>query len=251
MTKYAIIGYNNTLAKNILELLFLRGFSKDEVGIFAPKVQGEIKLSFGDDELKVQTIEKFIPSEFDAAIFTGNNTAQYINKFISSGIKIVNATTNLEVDTNIPMIVGGVNDETLNNASNIIHVPHPCVTQLLAGLSGVKSKYTIKNIRLSTYMSADLEEQDGMSELYNTTRRILMNDVSSNNSGLFHKTLAFNVIPQVGSFIGEETSNEWMFNTQCKQVLGRDTKIHANCALVPAFVGMGIYANIETKEEDL
>ena len=137
----------------------------------------------------------------------------------------------------------------MNNASNIIHVPHPCVTQLLAGLSGVKSKYTIKNIRLSTYMSADLEEQDGMSELYNTTRRILMNDVSSNNSGLFHKTLAFNVIPQVGSFIGEETSNEWMFNTQCKQVLGRDTKIHANCALVPAFVGMGIYANIETKED--
>ena len=65
----------------------------------------------------------------------------------------------------------------------------------------------------------------------------------------FKYEIAFNVIPQVGSFIGEETANEWLFNTQCKQVLGCDTKVHANCALIPAFVGMGIYANIETKED--
>ena len=249
MSKYAVIGYNKTLAKNILELLSLRGFGKDDVGIFAPKVQGEIKLSFGDDELSVQTIEKFTPSDYDAAIFTGNNTAQYINKFASSGIKIINATTTIEADVDIPMIVGGVNDQALDKASNIIQVPHPSVAQLLAGLAGITSKYTIKSIRLSTYMSADFEEQDGMSELYNNTRRILMNDVSSSSSGLFHKTLAFNVIPQVGGFIGEETSNEWMFNAQCKQVLGKNTKIHANCALIPAFVGMGIYANIETVED--
>ncbi len=250
MSRYAIIGYNNTLSKNIIELLALRGFNKSDVGIFDSKVQGEIKISFGDDDVSVKPIEHFNPEEFDAIIFTGNtNVSQYIRKFAGSGIKIINATTQVDGEVDTPMIVGGINDNELDKANNVINVPNPCVTQLLAGLSGIASKYTIKNIRLSTYMSADFEEQDGMSELYNTTRRILMNDVSSGNSGLFHKTLAFNVIPQVGNFIGEETSNEWLFNTQSKQVLGIDVKIHANCALIPAFVGMGIYANIETEEE--
>ena len=37
--------------------------------------------------------------------------------------------------------------------------------------------------------------------------------------------------------------------TQIKQILGGNTKIHANCAIVPAFVGVGQYANIETISE--
>ena len=88
-----------------------------------------------------------------------------------------------------------------------------------------------------------------MSELYSRTRKILMNDTIQANEGLFHKNLAFNVIPQAGNFIGEETTGEWIFNAHCKQVLGGEVKVHANCALVPAFVGLGLYANIETFED--
>ena len=75
-----------------------------------------------------------------------------------------------------------------------------------------------------------------------------MNDTAS-STGLFHKTIAFNVIPQVSSFIGEETEVEWLYNSQIKQVLGFNTKVHANCAVVPVFVGQGVFANIEVEEE--
>ena len=75
-----------------------------------------------------------------------------------------------------------------------------------------------------------------------------MNDTAS-TTGLFHKTIAFNVIPQVGSFIGEETEIEWLYNSQIKQVLPNNAKVHANCAFVPAFVGQGIFANVEVEEE--
>ena len=97
-------------------------------------------------------------------------------------------------------------------------VPHPYVVEFLSAIVGLAQKYTIKKIHLNTYTSVDFENQDGMSELYNQTRKILMNDTAS-TSGLFHKTVAFNVIPQVGSFIGEETEIEWLYNSQIKQVI--------------------------------
>jgi aspartate-semialdehyde dehydrogenase len=199
--------------------------------------------------IAISSISEFNPSEFVAVVCTSEGIMQQkqILDTASQGIKIINATSYLNGIDNIPMIVGGIN-EGFSCPKNIINVPSPHVVQLLSAVAGL-CKYNIKSIRVSAYVAADFEGQDGMTELYNQTRRILMNDMLSSSNKLFHKTLAFNIIPQVGSFIGEETSVEWAYNSQIKQVVGSDVKVHANCAIVPAFVGLGQYVNIETSEE--
>ena len=83
-----------------------------------------------------------------------------------------------------------------------------------------------------------------MSELYNHTRKILMNEEPADKK-VFPKTLAFNVIPQVGGFIGEETEEEWKLAVDIKRILGEKLKVHVNCAIVPVFVGLGAFVNIE------
>lgn len=250
MLKYAIIGHNNALAHNILNLLEARGVLASDVGVFDFKPQGLIKVSFGESaELTVLPIDDMPSSEL--VIFTAldNHVPQLAKKFSSAGAKVINATSALLGEEGIPMMVGGINDDAFSKAKGIINVPHPQVAMLLGGLSGIIGKYGVKKICLSAYISADIEGQDGMSELYNSTRRILMNDMSSSSDNLFHKPLAFNVIPQVGSFIGEETELEWLYNAQIKQVLGDQVKVHANCAIVPSFIGVGQYVNIETPGE--
>ena len=251
MNNIALIGFNNALAKNILELMSLRGYDKNNVKVFSSNVQKNTKISFGDDEITVANIDELNSDNFAAVIFTENDkTASiYGAKFSKSKVRIINSTKAFEGDENIPMIVGGINETMLDKANkNIINVPHPYVVEFLSAIVGLAQKYTIKRINLSTYTSVDYEAQDGMSELYNQTRKILMNDTAS-TSGLFHKTIAFNTIPQLGAFIGEETEVEWLYNSQIKQVLGFETKVHANCAVVPVFVGQGVYANIEVVEE--
>ena len=251
MNNIAIIGYNNTLAKNIIELMALRGYDKNNVKIFGYNVQKNTGVSYGEDEMEVNNIKELDASLFSAVIFTENDklSQSHILKLGKENIRIINASGAFEGDENIPMIVGGINENLLDKASkNIINVPHPYVVEFLSAIAGLKQKYTIKRISLTTFTSVDFEGQDGMSELYNQTRKILMNDTAS-TSGLFHKTIAFNVIPQVGAFIGEETEIEWLYNSQIKQVLGFETKVHANCAVVPVFIGQGIYANIEVDEE--
>ena len=251
MNNIARVGFNNALAKNILELMSLRGYTQNNVKVFSTNVQKNTKVSFGEEDIIIADIEELNPADFSAIIFTDNDrtTSIYGTKFAKSKVRIINATKAFEGDENIPVIVGGINENMLNKANkNIINVPHPFVVEFLSAIVGLAQKYTIKRINLSTYTSVDYENQDGMSELYNQTRKILMNDTAS-TSGLFHKTIAFNVIPQVSSFIGEETEVEWLYNSQIKQVLGFNTKVHANCAVVPVFVGQGVFANIEVEEE--
>ena len=251
MNNIAIIGYNNALAKNILELMSLRGYDKNNVKVYAENAPKNTKISFGEEDISVEKIDSLNVADFSAVIFTDNakTAATYGHKFSKSNVKIINSTKAFEGDENIPMIVGGINENLIIDTSkNIINVPHPYIVEFLSAIAGLSQKYTVKRINLSTYSSVDFENQEGMSELYNQTRKILMNDTAS-SSGLFHKTIAFNIIPQLGSFIGEETEIEWLYNSQIKQVLGFNTKVHANCAVVPAFVGQGVYANIEVEEE--
>ena len=56
-------------------------------------------------------------------------------------------------------------------------------------------------------------------------------------------------MPQVGEFIGEETSLEWSVNAEVKKLLNTDIKVHANSAFVPTFIGDGAFVNAEFENE--
>lgn len=56
-----------------------------------------------------------------------------------------------------------------------------------------------------------------MDELFSQTRRIFMNESLADNQKVFEKQIAFNVIPQVEDFIGDETKYEWSINAETKK----------------------------------
>ena len=68
-------------------------------------------------------------------------------------------------------------------------------------------------------------------------------------SGLKFSSISDNVIPQIGDFIGEETQAEWAMNAETKKVFNTDVKVHANSAIIPAFVGAAQYVNVECEND--
>ena len=38
-------------------------------------------------------------------------------------------------------------------------------------------------------------------------------------------------------------------NVEIKKILGSEVKIHANCAIVPVFIGIGAFVNVECEDE--
>ena len=127
----------------------------------------------------------------------------------------------------------------------MVSVPAAEVAQMLIPLQNIHKQYNIKRIVVSTYSSTSAFGRQGMDELFNQTRKIFMNETLADDQNVFHKQIAFNVIPHLGDFIGEETSIEWAFNAETKQIFGGEVKVHANCSVVPAFIGSAQYINVE------
>lgn len=249
MKKIAVIGAEGSIGREVLGFLADGGYNKADVVALELRAPLGTQASFGEEEdIDVLNLEEFDFSGIDIAVFAAGEeiSKRYAGKALDKGAKVIDCSPCFFGDADVPMIVAGVNDEKIAEAKRrLISVPSAAVTQILVPLVEVDKKYSVRRLVVSTYTSVSVYGKEGMDELFSQTRKIFMNESLADNQKVFDKQIAFNVIPQVEDFIGDETKYEWSINAETKKVLGRDIKVHANCAFIPAFVGSAAYVNAE------
>ncbi len=253
MVKIAVVGASENLGREILGILSENDVSVEDVIALEPKSPLGTLVSYGEDEdLDVLNLDEFDFSKADVAIFACNLeiAKRYLPKAAEKNVKIVDCSGATATDENVPMIVAGLNDSAVDDAKkNIVSIPCAIVTQILKPLSKVNAKYGLVRIVASAYLSTSFHSREAMDELFSQTRKIYMNAPIVDDEEIFKKQIAFNVLPQVGEFIGEETQAEWSVNVEIKKVLGGNMKVHANLAYIPAFIGAGVFVNAQTAED--
>lgn len=253
MRKIAVVGIEEGVGREVLNLLAEQGVKAKDVYALEPRSAMGNTVSYGEeDEIDVLSLDGFDFKSAFAAVFAGpaEIAKKYMAAALKAGIKIIDASGASAGEADVPMIVAGINEEKLAAAPrNLITVPSAEVAQLLIPLQEIHRRYKIRRLVVSTYSSTSVYGRPAMDELFNQTRKIFMNDTLADDQQVFHKQIAFNVIPHLGDFIGEETACEWSFNTETKQVLGGDVRVHANCAVIPAFIGSAQYVNIECDKD--
>lgn len=253
MTKIAIVGVQENIGREILSFLDEKGFKAADIVALEPKAPLGTQVSYSEDEdLDVFNLDDYDFSAVDVAIFATNEviSKHYIPRALAKKIKVIDCSTAYFSDEDVPLIISGYNNDKIMAATKgIIAVPSAAVIQMLTPLLKVENNYHIKRIVVSTYTSTSVYGKEAMDELFSQTRRIYMNAPIVDDQQVFHKQIAFNVIPQIGDFIGEETQAEWAMNAESKKVFGTDIKVHANSAIIPAFVGSAQYINVECEKE--
>lgn len=253
MEKIAVVGVQESSGREILTLLSEDGVKVSDVIALDIHAPIGTMVSYGEEEdIDVTNLEGFDFSKVKAAIFatTAEIAKRHIPKALSCGIKVVDASGAFSSDSDVPMLIAGVNNSKISLAKKgLVSIPSADVTQMLMPLQGVDEKYKIKRIVMTSYTSTSIYGRAAMDELFSQTKKIFMNESLVEHQKVFHKQIAFNLIPQVGEFIGEETSYEWAVNVETKKVLRPEVKVHANFAVVPAFVGSAQYVNVECAED--
>ena len=83
-----------------------------------------------------------------------------------------------------------------------------------------------------------------MDELFAQTRSIFVSD--SVETKKFPKRIAFNVIPQIDSFMEDGyTKEEWKMMAETKKILDPKILLTATCVRVPVFIGHSESVNVE------
>jgi aspartate-semialdehyde dehydrogenase len=150
------------------------------------------------------------------------------------------------MEADIPLVVPEVNAHALKHfrARNIIANPNCSTIQMVVALKPLHAINPIKRVVVSTYQSVSGAGKEGMDELYNQTKGLFVHDTKEPKK--FQKRIAFNVIPQIDSFMDDgKTKEEWKMVEETKKIMEADIKVSATCVRVPVFVGHSESVNIE------
>jgi aspartate-semialdehyde dehydrogenase len=150
------------------------------------------------------------------------------------------------LDPDVPLVVPEVNADAVADyhKRNIIANPNCSTIQMVVALKPLHDEAKIRRIVVATYQSVSGAGNAAMDELFEQTKAIYVNDPMEPKN--FTKQIAFNVIPHIGEFLDDGSTNEeWKIVAETKKILDPKIKISVTCARVPVFVGHSEAVNIE------
>lgn len=245
----AVLGATGELGRVMLQALDDAGVPVAHVRALASQKSLGSVVGYGEghDDLAVLDAASFDYSTVDVVISAlAPATAQQLLPSIArAGVKVIDMSPAFRMDPDVPLVVAGVNNDALAGArKNMVACPDALCTMLASALAPLHEAAQIERVVVATYQSTASAGRAAMDELFSQTRAVYVNDPLVKEQ--FTKQIAFNVIPQVGSFRDDGTTEgEFRLTAELKRVLDNKIKLVNTQVRVAAFVGSALAVNVQ------
>ena len=249
--KVAVVGATGNVGREMLGILAERSFPADEVvALASPRSQGT-EISFGDRILKCKALDHYDFSDVDICLMSAGSpvSKQWSPRIVAAGAVVIDNSSQWRYDSDVPLIVPEVNADAVTGfrKKGIIANPNCSTAQLVVALKPLHERAKIKRVVVATYQSVSGAGKDAMDELFSQTKSVFT--LEETVSKKFPKRIAFNVIPQIDTFMEDGyTKEEWKMMAETKKILDPKIKLTATCVRVPVFIGHSEAVNVEFEQ---
>lgn len=244
----AVVGVG-AVGAEILKILKQRNFPVASLRIFA-RTAREIKV--GDSVYNVEVIDKSDFSGIDIALFAGTEGAKgasalYASKFTEKGAVVIDNGSDFRLKDDVPLVVPEVNKDKIATHKGVIANPNCTTIQAVTALGGIFKEFGLNQILLTSFQAVSGAGKGASIGLWEESKNLVdenkNNDFDSldkkikNKPKSFDYQIAFNVIPQIGSFneFGY-TTEEMKVVDEARKIFGEESiKISSTCVRVPVF----------------
>lgn len=248
----AVTGALTPIGREVLNILAERAFPLDEIyAVETGAVAGE-QVSFGEDDiLDIQKLDSFDFAKTQLIIHAGKVTdATRIMKLaVGNKAKMIDLSGAFIHDTDVPLIVAGVNDDDLPKVllKSVVGVPSAAATLLTLALRPLHTLAYVTQVTATVFDPAVTGGRGAMDEVFNQTKAMFMNSETKNE--YYTKRIAFNAIPLVGAERDDGHSEAERTTIIGLNRLYSGAGVAVTHVAVPIFTGMGITVTVQCKNE--
>jgi aspartate-semialdehyde dehydrogenase len=249
--KVAVVGANGNVGREMLEILAERAFPADEVVPLASRKSQGVEVSFGDKILKTRALDHCDFSDIDICLMSAGSAVskEWSPRIAAQGAVVIDNSSCWRYDADVPLVVPEVNADALAHfrKRGIIANPNCSTAQLALVLKPLHDRAKVRRVVVATYQSVSGAGKEAMDELFSQTKAVYTaGEIASKK---FPKRIAFNLIPQIDSFMEDGfTREEWKMVVETKKIVDPKIKLVATCVRVPVFIGHSEAVNIEFEE---
>lgn len=253
MKKYniAILGATGAVGQEMLKVLEERNFPVNNLKLLASKRSAGTVIEFNGREYAIEEALESSFENIDVVLCAAENdiSRKLSPAAVKAGAVVIDNSSEFRLRDDVPLVVPEVNAEDVKKHKGIIANPN-CST--IIGLTAVNAlnRYSeIKRMIVTTFQAVSGAGVNGIKELNEQIKDISEGREVKINT--FQHQIAYNVIPQIGSFDEEGYSQEEMkLQNEGRKILHNpELKINCTCVRVPVYRSHSESITIETERE--
>ncbi|PRY65914.1 aspartate semialdehyde dehydrogenase [Glaciihabitans tibetensis] len=260
--RIGVVGATGQVGAVVRRLLEERDFPVAEIRYFASARSAGTTLPFKGEDIVVEDAATADPTGLDIAIFSAGATTSKAQapRFAAAGVLVIDNSSGFRMDPEVPLVVSEVNPHAIEQAvKGIIANPNCTTMAAMPVLKVLHAEAGLERLIVSTYQATSGAGLAGGRELLEQTRAAGTQDPMElvlDGSAIefpapdkFPKTIAYNVIPQAGSFVDDglfETDEEKKLRNESRKILELPNLLVSGiCVRVPVFTGHSLAINAE------
>ncbi|HXH57817.1 aspartate-semialdehyde dehydrogenase [Iamia sp.] len=257
--RIAIVGATGQVGGVMRNVLDQRAFPADEVRFLASARSAGTTLPWQGTEITVEDVAHADLSGLDIVLMSAGATASRATAeaIAASGPVVIDNSSAWRLHPDVPLVVSEVNPEAAAvRPKGIIANPNCTTMAAMPALAPLHRAAGLESLVISTYQAvsggglAGVEELASQVDAAGAKAAELTHDgaaVAFPEPSKFPTTIAFNVVPQAGSYVDDgldETDEDQKLRFESRKILGLPGLLVSGlCVRVPVFTGHSLSIN--------
>ena len=247
--RVAILGATGAVGREMMKILEERNFPLDELRLLASARSVGKKLPFKGGELTVQEANENSFGGIDIVLGAASNAVakQLAPAIRAAGAVLVDNSSAFRMCDDVPLVVPEINPEDIAKHNGIIANPNCSTIITLTAVNALHQLSPIKTMVASTYQAVSGAGAGGPVELEEQVNALHNGQPAEAN--VFQYQIAYNLIPQIGSFNedGYSTEEMKMQNEGRKILHAPELLVSCTCVRVPVVRSHSISVQLITE----
>ncbi|WP_124949321.1 aspartate-semialdehyde dehydrogenase [Sulfuriferula thiophila] len=249
----AVLGATTLTGEAVLAQLAERDFPLGTLYLLSPSLSVGDEVQFKYKDMTVLDAASFDFNQVQLVICAAGAeaAAHFAPIAVSAGCIVIDTSPQFRQDTDVPLVVAGVNSECIADykARRIIACPNAATTHLLLSLKPIVDVAGLTSVSIATYQAVSGSGKAAVDELADQSRAIF--NLTETENIVYSKRISFNILPQVGDLMDNGYSVEEMkMVEETRKVLAMPSlAVNPTAVRVPVFYGHGQAVQITTQRK--
>lgn len=245
--KVAIVGASGAVGIEMLRVMERRNFPVASLRLLASPRSAGKTLTFRGEEHTVEPLKLNSFDGIDIALFSagGAISRDFAHAAVTSGAVVVDNSSAFRMSHDVPLVVPEINGADIKSHRGIIANPNCTTAITLMALHPLHRAFGVTRLFASSYQAVSGAGARAIEELRNQTDAVAKHRPIVKE--IFPHQIAFNVIPQVDSFLDTGyTKEEMKMENEGRRIMHLPAfKASVTCVRVPVYRAHSVAVSAE------
>jgi len=243
----AVVGATGAVGIEMIKTLEKRNFPVGKLTLLASARSAGKKLKFRGQDITVTELTKDSFAGIDIALFSagGSISKEFAPIAAKAGCVVVDNSSAFRMDDSVPLVIPEVNGADVKKHKGIIANPNCTTAITLMALYPLHKEFGVKRIFASSYQAVSGTGAKAIEELERQVGEIV--GKKSVTKEVYPHQIAFNVLPQVDSFLPTGyTKEEMKMENEGRKIMHHPGfRASVTCVRVPVYRSHSIAVSAE------